>query len=607
MERGSAVKNLQTRWDSIYAVCERALFPLILLLYPLRHVNVGAEWWDTGYNYGNFLFMERMDPMWVFSTYLGNALGNLMTRLPFGRYMLGMNVYTGLLVSLLALSGYYFFRKKVGLPSGITFLGEFLAVNLCWCPTALLYNYLTYVLLGAGVMSLYTALWEEKKRYFVIAGVCLGVNVFVRFPNLAQMGLILGVWAFGILRKKRFGQVLAETGWCVLGYLSGALLCLGYLAARYGLAEYVGAIARLLGMPSEATDYTLYSMVYYQLVNYLQNLIWLSYLAGFTLLGVLGFAVLPGKWVRLKRAGFVCCVFAGFYFLMQRDMFNMKYSTKLSAFQWSAFLLTATLLIGIVTLLRSGAGLKEKLLLGLGILVIVITPLGSNNHLYSSINNLFFVAPVTLWMIVRLLGKLPGEIRLRAGKKAIGGSLRLFLFPVKAMILCMLFMLGVQSLGFGLGYVFSESDGGENLHTKIENSDILKGMYTSPDRAEVMKTLFAYADQQGLKGHEIILYGGIPALSYYLEMPFAITSWPDLRSYQYSVMEEDLRKVSEQIEAGERELPVILLEAGLKEELESGQTSDAKLKLLLDWAGQYDYRVAFENEKFLLLRAGQRL
>ena len=134
------------------------IFTLVLFLYPMRHILVGAEWSDTGYNYGNFTYMDKMDPMWMFSTYLGNALGSLFTHLPFGNTMIGLNVYTGLLVSILAIAGYWFFIKEVKLPGILVFIGEFLAISLCWCPTALLYNYLTYMFLGAGTVLLYYAL-----------------------------------------------------------------------------------------------------------------------------------------------------------------------------------------------------------------------------------------------------------------------------------------------------------------------------------------------------------------------------------------------------------------------------------------------------------------
>lgn len=606
-------------WKRWYGWCERILFPVILFFYPLRHIFLGVEWWDTGYNYGNFLYMDRMDPMWVFSTYLGNALGNLFTRMPLGNRMSGLNLYTGLLVCLLALMGYYFFIRKVKLPPIFAFAGEMLALNLCWCPTALLYNYLTYVLFGAGTIALYCALTENKKHYFVLAGIFLGLNVFVRFPNLAEMGMILSVWAYGLICRKKGKTVLAETLWCILGYAVGVGLCLAYLTMRYSFTEYIDAIRRLMEMPSEASGYTVYSMIHSQWRNYLQNLIWLGHFGGFLFLGILGFAVLPGRLVKLKKIGYVVCVFLSFYYMMMHyDMFNLRYTTKESVFQWSVFLLTATIAIGLVTIVRPGAAPRDKLILGMGILIQVITPLGSNNHLYSSINNLFLAAPFTLWMLYRLIRWMPKEVwiskegirkerSLKASEKDQGPvGFLLASFPVKAMLLCMIFMLGIQSMGFGLVYVFSESGGGENLHTRIEDNDVLKGMYTSPDRAEVIESISSYVSESGLTGKEVILYGKIPAMSYYLQMPFAITSWPDLLSYNYSIMEADLEAISVQIAEGKREPPVLLLEAGLKDSIYGiSSTEDAKLVLLLDWAKQYAYEVTFENEKFILLQSAK--
>jgi len=649
------------------------IYPLALLLYPLRHIRVGAEWWDTGYNYGNFTYMGHMDPMWLLSTYLGNALGHLFTLLPGGGTMLGLNIYTGLIVSLLALGGYFFFTRRVGLPKTVTFWGEMLAVSFCWCPTALLYNYLTYLLLGAGVILLYQALsgdFARTRRYFMGAGACLGLNVLARFPNLAEMALILAVWAMALIRRQKLGQTVKQTLQCLAGYLLGLGGGFAVIALRYGPGTYVRGIARLLSMPSEASEYTIYSMVAQQLRNYLQNCIWLGYLVGIMALGVLVYASLPpkGKWIKyigyaacvcwgfceliarrgfhlksgvkfmifslivglavydfrkwkwMKHIGYVACVFCGFYYLMTQNMFNLKYSTKLSAFQWGAMLLTATLVTGLVTILRKKSTEKEKLLCGLGILVILITPLGSNNHLYSAINNLFLVAPFTLWMLARFLRWLPKVLAWeRLGRKNGREGWLISSFPVKAMLICVLFMITAQGTLFGIGYVFSESDGGENLHTPIADNAVLKGMLTSPDRAEVIRSLSVYVRQEGLEGREVILFGQIPSMSYYLQMPFAITSWPDLPSYNYEVMVADLERLAEEIAGGQRQKPVLLLERrpgsylvggpealkalGLNDHQIAEIAENPKLRLLADWMERYDYALCFENEKFLLFLA----
>ena len=91
-------------------IIESYIFPVILILYPLRHIHWGLDLWDTGYNYSNFQFagLEHMDPMWFFSTYLANIVGSALTKLPFADTLLGMNFYTGLFVSILAFLGYCF-------------------------------------------------------------------------------------------------------------------------------------------------------------------------------------------------------------------------------------------------------------------------------------------------------------------------------------------------------------------------------------------------------------------------------------------------------------------------------------------------------------------
>ena len=572
------------------------LFPVILLLYPLRHILVGAEWWDTGYNYGNFVFMDKMDPMWLFSTYLGTAVGHLFTHLPFGGTMVGLNVYTGLFVSALALIGYYFFVKVIKIPDSIAFWGEFIAISFCWCPTALLYNYLTYLLMASGVVFLYKALMEDagvrKNVFFVIAGFCLGINVFTRFPNLAQMGLIVAVWAMAMIRKERPFAVIKDTFWCILGYAVGLLLGFAWISLRYGLGEYIDGIIRLLGMPSEATDYSIRSMLEYQLRNFVQNFLWLRYFVLMVVLCIGGYLVFPGKLVWVKRVATIGVFLVGLKYLIGQNMFNTKYSTKMSAFQWGVFLLSAALIILAVVLIRGKTfSDKEKLLAGLSVLIIVITPLGSNNHLYSSVNNLFLVAPFILWMLVRFISCIPAVWK------------RLCFEPAKLILACMLCMITLQGGLFGAFYVFQEGDGGENLHTSIENNDILKGMRTSEDRAGLLSEISAYVSEEGLQGKEVILYGNIPALSYYLDMPFAISAWPDLKSYNVSVMQSDIAMLCGEIDEKGKEKPAILLEQMAAQKMQTNLSEDEKLQLIAAMIEEYNYEISFQNEKFVLYRA----
>lgn len=75
-----------------------------------------------------------------------------------------------------------------------------------------------------------------------------------------------------------------------------------------------------------------------------------------------------------------------------------------------------------------------------------------------------------------------------------------------------------------------------------------------------MQEISEYVNTGELAGKDVLLYGQIPALSYYLQMPAAFNPWPDLDSYQIAQMEEDMLKMQERMDADATYRPVVLLE-----------------------------------------------
>ena len=276
-----------------------SIFIVILALYPLRHINWGLDLMDTGYNYANHTYMgtEHMDPMWLFSTWISNVVGHWMTGLPSAGSLLGMNFYTGLLVSILALASYWFCIKRLQIRPWIAFVGEMVAISLCWCPTALLYNYLTYILLLGCTILLYEGLTNEKKNCLIAAGICLGINVFVRFSNLPEVGLILAVWAYDFIcvrEEKEPGfwkRTIRHTGWCMAGYFGTLAALFLIIQLEYGIGEYFAGITRLFAMTDNATDYKATSMVKKLVTEYVENSYWAVRLLGVVAGGTVLFAL----------------------------------------------------------------------------------------------------------------------------------------------------------------------------------------------------------------------------------------------------------------------------------------------------------------------------
>ena len=604
------------------------IFVLIMAMYPLRHISIGLDLWDTGYNYANFQYMgmEHMDSMWLFSTYLANVVGHFLTLLPMGHTLVGMNFYTGLFVSILALMGYFFCTRVLQMPKWVAFLGEFIAISFCWSPTAVLYNYLTYVLFLSGVILLYLGLSREKMWFLFAAGVCLGTNVLVRFSNLPEAAMIVAVWAYAFIvgretKQGAWARGLRHTLWCLFGYLSALLVLLGFIQLRYGLDEYVAGIQRLFAMTDNATDYKASSMLMGVVGTYVEELYWVIRILVIVGIGLVGCAV-SGYLVRYvkpvaKRPGLqkvfeVVCRFACVALALAM-LYWMYFVAKLCSFYFYSYdpiwhpgvlFLMLTMLLAVIRIFHRGATKEERLISGIVLLVVLLTSLGSNAGVYSSFNNLFVAAPYTLWQCSRFVCK----VKVWEFKRLVVNP-----FPVKCVLVAFLAMCLFQFGMFGVKFVFVEATGAQNVTAQLENNEVLNGVKMSPERAEWLGELSAYANENGLQGREVILYGDIPAVSFYLQMPSVFNPWSDLASYSAVQMEKELTALADAYAGGEQEKPVIILEQhyaayleeaalSLTEEERLALEQDKKWLLLVEFIEQNGYEPTFTNAKFVVLQ-----
>ena len=640
------------------------LFVAVLVLYPLRHIAWGLDLWDTGYGYANFEYMgtRHMDPMWLFSTYLTTAIGHFLSLLPGAKTLVGMNFYTGLSISLLAVLGYYFCTKVLKIPAGLAFLGEFTAVSFCWCPTGSFYNYVTYVFFLVSVICLYLGLSRGKGGLLFAAGVALGCNVLARFSNLPEAAMIVGVWAYGIIcwleerreivkssrqsmdfsrensmektdeqkaRKKEAGRrlrkkLLQDTGMCLAGYLTALLVLFGYIQIRYGMDAYVRGIQRLFSMTEVATDYTAASMILGMFDWYLQNLYWELRMCVFLIVGMIAVGLLEfaaacvrdsyagkdtiKKVLRILEWAVSALLAVIMVFWLYRQGFCATEYTHYGAIIWPGVtFLTLTLLVTLWRIFEPSAPREEKLVSGLIFLVIWITSLGSNNKLYPSMNNLFLALPYMYWQFYRFC-KYAGSFRWK--------RVTISAVPAKCIFGGFFLLFFIQVGLFGRSFVFVEGTGVQELGAQVTNNETLQNVWMSEERAGWMQEISEYVNTGGLVGKDVLLYGQIPALSYYLQMPAAFNPWPDLDSYQIAQMEEDMLKMQERMDTDATYRPVVLLEKKYAVYLEEGEAAlkamqptekeweyivdNPKLMLIGKFMADYGYEKTFENEKFVI-------
>lgn len=595
-------RELQRAWVRV----QNILFPLLLLLFPLVKARQGIDLTDTGYSLGNYRFFGETHSLWTLLTFWPNVAGHLLTRLPMGETMLGMKLYTSLLLGVTALLGYRFFKTKM--PAALAFAGELAALGLCWCPPVILYNYLTYFLFLLGAILLFRGLAGGRKGCLILAGAVLGVSALARFPgNILEAGLILALWYYGALKKKSGKRMAQETGLCAAGYLGAFLAGLLILTAAYGADAFGSMVRGVFGMADGASDYTFGEMLLAILDAYRHGFQWMLYMLLCILPGIPFLVIGQERFLRLRKVIYCVCIPLLFFVLGKWGMYNFRYYQKEAALQWGAVFLILSLGVCVWMLFTRMLDDEWRLIGCIALLMILITPLGSNNHIWPALNNLFFIAPVVFWMVYRFA---------RWGRRCLDTTGKVPLFPAKAMFSGILIAFFIQALGVGFGYVFLDGEGGEERIYRVSANPVLRGMYTGEMNAETLEEIscFMLESKEEYAEKKLILYGNIPGLSYYLDKAPAIyTAWADLDTNSFSQLKEELEEWTASLAEKGRERPLVILTPPLAAFLSGDKDAiawwgvdaeacagDDKLGAIQDFMEVNAYEQVFANEAFVV-------
>ena len=554
---------------------EKFLFPAILLLYPLIGVNEGLDLADTTYALSNYEFFGSVDPMWAISTFLANITGALFMHLPGGGTMLGMNIYCSLVISACALLVYLILGKYE--PRWMIFIGEFIAESLCWCPRVILYNYLTYLFMTLGLLFLLLGLFEWKRGslYLFFAGIFLGLNVTVRFPNIVEASFILVLWFYEAVTHVNLADSVKKTFICIGGYIAGVIIPVIGVSVLYGVLAYPQMIQSLFSMTEGAADYTaggmLSSIISAYTTTFINMLIMIPCIAA----GIIMFVYKPDKLIFVKKLVYIAglLILVRCYFAI--GVFTRNYNYYDSMFQAAMMFVIITLILCVIGSLGVLNGSRQEQTIAFtAIMIILITPLGSNNYTYPVINNLFLIAPISLWMLRRLICRL--------GVKPVQ-------FAWQAMITMVIIVLLIQGSIFHACFAFGDGD------DRSFNSNVPKisSMKTTMDRAASLDELDYVITDNGLYRKKAILFGGIPGIAYALDLEPAIdSSWPDLDSYALDKFVTELERLA----ADRDDLPIIILGRDPAEYA----SYPSKREELKDFMFENSYYLLFSNNAYEL-------
>lgn len=569
---------LYQRVKRIQEPAERFVFPLILFFYPFIGLLQGADITDTTYSLGYYQYGDVLDRMWYFATFLPNVIGSLLMHLPFGNTMVGMNVYCTLVICATALSVYYLLAR-FEMPAWMNFIGLFLAESLCWCPRVILYNYLTYFFFTLGTLVLVRTLSRPvaAKRMLFLAGVLFGLNVMVRLPNVTEALMIVVLPAYGVWMHKKKWTVIKEMLIAFSGYVTGFFIPFASISLIFNREAYVGMVQDLFAMSVTTHDYTAGGMLSLIADAYARTFSHMGIMIPCIAAGVVMFLLMPSRFLWQKRllyfAGSVILVV--YYF--RSGIFTFHYWYYDSIFQGAMMFIIVSGILFALDIAGLLHGHEHEKMLSLAALVILLaTPLGSNNYTHPVINNLFFVAPVTLSVARRAA---------RCARK----SIRPHIHETWQILGVVLFIvLLVQGTLFHARFAFRDGmEDGTRRDTAITQIAKLRGIRTSAYNAERLTSLYLFLDGRGLRGKDAVLFGDIPGIAYICDLkPAIFTTWPDLESNETSRFDEALS-------AMESEPLIIVHGDGTGYEM-----SERKYNILQMYILQHEYVKIYEQHGF---------
>lgn len=549
MKMAVSLKN-RIKWladqISVRRVWMDCFFLLVLIVFPMRKVYLGVDLWDQGYNYANFFYpgLDHMDSMWYFATWISTEVGHLLTFLPFSDRLLFMNIYTSLVVSILAAGGYLFSVKYLKLPPVIAFLAEVTACNMCWAPTAILYNYLTFLFFMFSVMALYKGLTEGRKGFLVLAGILLGLNVGVRFSNLSEVGLILAVWIYAACSRKTFQETVSDTLWCALGYALSAGLFFLLMSVLYTPMGYLEGVGRLFAMTDTAKEYSSSSMLVGLFKEFYRLGYWIKRFLLVLIPATVVCAILPGRFRIIKNGITTAAVFLLFLWLKKKNFTWPDFRSYEYIYDPCVVFFFLALIMALTVLIYKEVTAQDRLIAALTILMIYLTTLGGNNVVFYCINNLFLILPGILYLFILMWKHFRQEL----------------FFPMKMIMTLSLLWVMAVSLHFGKNFVYEEAAGLRQPIVKTEGIHVLQGIGTDDEKAEYLMETYRFLKEGGLLEKKYIFFGDTPGLSCYFQLEPAMNIWPDLDSYVMDVYGQELDGMAEKLKNG-GESPVVIVNA----------------------------------------------
>jgi hypothetical protein len=607
------MNNNDRLFPFIYKLNTRVFFLLVFIL-ELILIFQGLDLSDEGFlsTFYSRIFSNPQSVSYNFMFWLTGIIGGLWVKLfsPLG--LLGIRL-AGALVNTITVILTYNLLKKYTNPEYLKIGLILVVISLNNDIKVLNYNTLSALFFILAIQFLFSGLQKNNLLNILVSGFIVGLNVFIRTPNILELALVLGIIYYQYLNDssiyaRKIYSLVKQITCFIAGFLIAlslilvAMRQLGHLQIYTDSLKLLFAMGKSKAVPiTNPSGYGLSRLIYLFWSNNIQSLKYAIFVTA-AILGCLFLTNLP-----FNKGGFVKLLVKVVVSLLILSLVILIITHWISHFT-ILFFITGVILLTTALIFTSSSEKNIRVLQFFGVFFLITFPLGSSDGIYTAGRYCLWIAlPVSIDYILKIqsLNNL-----LIVQRDKLEYQKNLFITSTqfrytKKILISLLFFAGLYQLFF---YPFFDRHNRIDMHFALQSSN-LKGIYTSKGRADVFNELLN-ASAQYIRPNDYVLAYDHIALYYYATDKAPYLSNPLPAVYSADMFRTDLYSSVQR----NKQLPDLIIQkigtvgndSKWPEEIQPGNYSVNELNLernqILDtFLMKNNYKIAWENKAFKIL------
>jgi hypothetical protein len=526
-----------------FSKIDNRLFFFLIFILEVLLIFQGLDLSDEGFlsTFYSHIFNNPVSVSYNFMFWLTGVIGGAWAKVfsPFG--LLGIRLGGAVVNTVTAILTFQLLKKylnpvylKIGLLLVVLSLNNDIKV--------LNYNILSALFYIVIVIFLFSGLQKKRLVKILLSGFFVGLNVFIRTPNILELGLALGILYYHYLTGWSWAATLKQITVFIAGFLIAigcvvlAMHIAGHLPIFLSSMKLLFTMGKGVKNPDVEGGYGIFRLLDLFRSNIVESLKYALIPAAFVfgcLYLLTKFRNNPKPLKFLLNAG-IWLAIAGFLFLI--IVHKIDHFTEL-------FFLNGLILLAAITMISSSIEKEIKMLFFFGVFFLLSFPLGSSDGIFTAGRYCLWIAlPVTMNYILNIDSTNFTWVIKREKKEHTGDFLiseKLFAATKKILVFILIFA------GFYFVYYYPFFDRRNRMLMRYSlQSDNLKGIYTTKGRAAVFNELLLESTRYMKPNDYVIAYDNM-AMFYYATKTVPLLTNPLPGVYSSTLFRADLNSMQE--------------------------------------------------------------